>query len=103
MSDEHISRVGIVDSVSARRHGGEVKHLRVRVRVEADVPSAEWVASGETKVQIDEISLSLPVESGVNPGDIVVLSASFKSPFGERFQPALEIGEETVDASSIGE
>jgi hypothetical protein len=48
--------------------------------------------------------LILPVDSGVNPGDVAVINVAFQSPFGQRFQPALEAstnGEEDDDVLDV--
>lgn len=83
-----ISTAGIVDKVEAKRNGaGDVLRLSVIVRVETDYAQTYY---SENK-HVDEIMLSLPVDSRVNPGDVASVTVAFQSPFGDRFRPALEV------------
>lgn len=94
--EQHISRAGIVDAVSARRRNSEVVSLAVNVRFETML--VDRYAYGDSSTQTDEVVFSVPPNSGINPGDVVVMELSFKSPFGQRFVPALSVGdEEAID------
>jgi hypothetical protein len=89
--EQQITRAGIVEGVSARRKNKEVVSLAVNVRF--DTMLVDSYAYGEGTTQTDEVSFSLPPNSGVNPGDVVVMDLTFKSPFGQRFVPALSVGD----------
>jgi len=87
----YLTRAGIVDRVEAVRKSGEVLRLNVKVRVETEYSTQYY----NDDKHIDEMVFSLPVDSGVNPGDLVSISMQFANPIGQRFQPALEAS--TVD------
>jgi len=91
-----IERAGIVEGVKARRKNTEVVSLAVTVRFETML--VDSYAYGNTETQTDEVIFSLPPDSGVNPGDVVVMSLAMKSPFGQRFVPALTVSNEEDDA-----
>ena len=93
MSETHISRAGIVEGVKAKRKGSEVVSLAVNVRFDTMlIDEYAYGSQGDTKV--DEVMFHVPPAEGINPGDVVVMNLSFKSPFGQRFVPALEVGQE---------
>ena len=93
MSETHISRAGIVEGVKAKRKGSEVVSLAVSVRFDTMlIDEYAYGSSGETKV--DEVQFHVPPNSGINPGDVVVINLDFKSPFGQRFVPALTVGDD---------
>lgn len=81
-----VSRPGIIDKVRAVRKAGEVVRLDVMVRVETEFAQSYY----SDDKHVDEMSFSMPADSQVNPGDVVSINMQFASPFGERFQPALE-------------
>ena len=87
-----IERAGIVEGVSARRKNSEVVSLAVTVRF--DTMLMDSYAYGENSTQIDEVTFSVPPNSGINPGDVIVMTLGSKSPFGQRFVPALTVGED---------
>lgn len=91
---EQISRAGIIDGVTARRKndGNEVVSLGVKVRF--DTYLNKTYNYGEQKTEVDEVMFSMPPNSNVNPGDVVVMTLDFKSPFGQRFVPALTMSDE---------
>ena len=94
MSETHIHRTGIVDTVQAMRKKGQVVNLRTTIRFETEVEDSY---AYEDKNAVDEVMMSLPAHEGVNPGDVVIMNISFKDPMGRRFQPALEVGENPFD------
>ena len=92
--ETQIDRAGIVEGVKARRKNTEVVSLAVTVRFETMLVDS-YAYSDDTVV--DEVVFSVPPNSGVNPGDVVVMSLGFKSPFGQRFVPALTMSDELDD------
>ena len=94
MSETHIHRAGIVDRVAAKRKGSEVISLAVTVRFETMLAN-EYAYNSEQ--QVDDVTFHVPPAEGVNPGDVVIMNLSFKNPFGQRFVPALEVGENPAD------
>ena len=96
---DFVARVGIVDRVAAYRIRDEVTYLAVTVRFETPFKGSSY--SDEKKV--DNVEIAMPPDSGVNPGDVVSLSLGFKSPFGQRFNLALEAtnGEEDDDVLEV--
>ena len=89
MSETHINRIGIVDAVEARRKDGQVAYLVANIRFETEI--ANEFGYGE-KQRVDNLAIALGTGENVNPGDVVILNVSFKNPMGQRFQPALEVG-----------
>jgi hypothetical protein len=100
MSETHVSRVGIVDAVQAKRKNSEVVSLAVTVRFETMLVN-EYSYSDETRT--DEVIFHVPPAEGVNPGDVVVMGLSFKSPFGQRFVPALTMADNENPADELDE
>lgn len=88
---EYLYQVGIVDGVKAIRKDKTVLRLEATVRIETEYETSYY---GD-EPQIDTVLVSLPVDSGVNPGDIATVSMSFVSPDVQRFVPALEVGSES--------
>jgi hypothetical protein len=97
MSETHIHRAGIVDRVAAKRKGSDVISLAITVRFDTMLVN-EYNYGDNT--QIDEVTFHIPPAEGVNPGDVVIMNLSFKSPFGQRFVPALEVGEDIEDVET---
>ena len=89
MSETYVNRIGIVDAVKAIRADGQVKYLVATARFETEIPNE--YGYGE-KQRVDSVDIAVGVSENVNPGDVVVLNATFRSPQAQRFQPALEIG-----------
>jgi hypothetical protein len=92
---EYIRRAGIVNGVVARKHKSEYKNLRVDVTFDSEQPIGGY--EYDEPNQIDEFSITLPIGSPVQPGDAVVVTMEFTNPLGQRFTPALEVGEPEVD------
>ncbi len=86
--DTVITRIGIIDGVKAMRKGKEVKHLVAKMRFETDLEGAYY---GDDD-KVDEIEVSFPVSSGINPGDLIELTVRVTSPTTARFVPALTVG-----------
>ena len=82
-----VNRPGVVEGVEAVRQGKEVLYLKTKLRFETEFKTAYY--SDDNKV--DEISIALPVDAAVNPGDVVALQIQFANPLGQRFVPALEV------------
>ena len=83
------SEAGIVDKVRAiRNNAGEVLRLDTTVRI---VTPLETTNYGQ-ETNIDEITIGMPVDAGVNPGDIVAVRLHITSPSDRRFQQALDVG-----------
>lgn len=83
-----IVRAGIVDKVEAvRNNSGEVLRLALKVRAETEYQEIYY----SDKKHVDEISVSVPVDAGINPGDLVSITMTFANPVGQRFAPALEV------------
>jgi hypothetical protein len=102
MSETHIHRAGIVDRVAAKRRSSEVVSLAVTVRFETMLAN-EYAYNNEQ--QVDEVTFHVPPSEGVNPGDVVIMNISFKNPFGQRFVPALEVGNpaDELDEDALAE
>jgi hypothetical protein len=83
---------GIVDSVSAVRKSGsdEVLYLKARLHFEFDKDEYQGIYGG---LVTQDWELPLPIDSGINPGDMVAVQIQVVSPFGQRFAPALEMGD----------
>ena len=87
MSRNYENMAGTVDKVRAiRSNKDEVLRLEVTVHIPTVFDNPYY---GSDKVA-DDIIMSVPFDSDVNPGDLAVLSISFGSPQGQRFQAALE-------------
>ena len=83
----YLSRAGIVDRVEAvRNNAGEVLRLNLKVRAETEFQQLYY----KNEKHVDELTFSVPVDSGINPGDLVAISMQFANPIGQRFVPALE-------------
>jgi hypothetical protein len=95
MSETHVSRAGIVDAVQAKRKNSEVVSLAATVRFETMLVNE--YAYGDNETRIDEVVFHVPPAEGINPGDVVVMDLTFKSPFGQRFVPALTMNEDSED------
>lgn len=82
---------GVVDSVKAVRQSGtdEVLHLRATIHFDASKEFTNTYGGGVTM----DWDLPIPVDSGINPGDVVSVELSILSPFGQRFAPALTVGD----------
>ena len=100
MSETHVSRAGIVEAVQAKRKNSEVVSLAITVRFETMLVNEYAYSDQETR--IDEVIFHVPPAEGVNPGDVAVMDLSFKSPFGQRFVPALTMNE-VVDDDEDGD
>lgn len=99
----YVGLTGIVDKVRAIRSNDEVRYLEATVHVSM---SEEYVGTYGGKVTVD-LSIPLPITTEINPGDVCQVSLDFVAPFGHRFQPALEVGEdhgvEVLDDDDDGE
>ena len=94
MSETYIYRAGIVEGVKAQRKNETVEYLAATIRFETELKGTYY---GEEN-RVDDITVAVAANEGVNPGDAVVMSLQFKSPFdGKRFQPALEVSEDPTD------
>jgi hypothetical protein len=91
MSETHVSRAGIVEAVQAKRKNSEVVSLAVTVRFETMLVNEYAYSDNDTR--IDEVMFHVPPAEGINPGDVAVMTLDFKSPFGQRFVPALTMNE----------
>ena len=82
---------GVVDSVKAVRASGtdEVLHLRASIHFDKSDEFTSMYGGGVTM----DWDLPVPVDSGINPGDVVSCELSILSPFGQRFAPALTVGD----------
>jgi len=80
---------GIVDKVRAVRVNDEVNHLEATIHIKL---GEEFKGSYGGAVTM-ELAVRLPVTSQVNPGHVAQVSLAFMDPFGARFNPALEMGE----------
>ena len=97
--DTTIERAGIVEGVKARRKDSEVVNLAVTVRFEAMLRDS--YAYGENTV-VDEIVFTVAPNSGITPGDVVVMPLGSRSPIGQRFVPALTVSNEEEDDEEGG-
>jgi hypothetical protein len=85
----NIKQAGIVDTVRAvRSTTDEVMYLVAGIHMDFDQEYVNQYGSLQTR-EWDQI---LPVNSEINPGDVVTMVVSFNRPFGERFQLALDVG-----------
>lgn len=84
---------GIVDKVRAVRRQDEVQYLEATVHLSM---GEEYHGQYGDKVTSDML-VPLPINTTVNPGDVVAISMHFENPFHKRFQPALEVGENPAD------
>jgi len=84
---------GIVDKVRAVRVNGEVNHLEATIHIKLG-DEYKGTYGGEVTM---ELAVRLPVRSNVNPGHVVQASFTFMDPFGQRFNPALEMGQDEDD------
>ena len=95
MNETYIQRIGIVDAVKAKRKDSseqrEVMFLTATVRFETEL---ETGANYGDKHRTDVVEIAVGAREGVNPGDLVAMTLTFTSPTGQRFQPALEVGED---------
>ena len=88
--DYLLERIGIVDGLTAKRRKKEVTSLEAKVRFDTELESSnEWSSEPIT----DTVLINLPPGVDVNPGDLVHLSLRVTKPFGQRFVPALEMGD----------
>jgi len=95
---DYYNQTGIVDKVRAvRNNAGEVLRLDVTIRVETGLDTTSY---GQDQ-HVDEVTVGMPVDANVNPGDVVSLALHFTNPFGQRFQPALEVGESDEEEVSV--
>lgn len=88
---ELFAQNGIVDKVRAVRRNDEVQFLEATVHIKM---GDEYQGQYGDKVTSDML-VPLPIGTTVNPGDVVAITMSFVNPFGQRFQPALEVGNPT--------
>lgn len=85
----NVKQAGIVDTVRAVRDNEDnVMYLIAGVHMDFDKEYKNQYGTLVTK----EWEQVLPIDSGVNPGDVVTMVVSFNNPFGQRFQPALDVG-----------
>ena len=100
---EFIRRAGIVKGVQARKHKQEFVNMRVDLEFKTEERVAGYVYDDADK-QIDDMIVTLPIGTPVNPGDAVVITMEFVSPLGQRFKPALEVGtQDTLDEDWVAE
>jgi hypothetical protein len=85
---------GIVDKVRAVRRSEEVQYLEATVHIKMDEDDYQGQYGGAVTY---DLSVPLPIETGVNPGDVVAIHMQFVNPFGKRFHAALDIGENPAD------
>lgn len=87
----HVVLKGIVDGIKAVRRSGsdEVLHLKATIHFDFD-DEYKGVYGG---IVTEDWTLPLPVDTTVNPGDVVSIEMSILSPFGQRFAPALTVGD----------
>lgn len=92
---ESIVRLGIVKGVEAQKYHGEFKNVAVKVEMESRQPKAEY-SSDPSETKKDIFVLSLPLDTTVNPGDLVQMDVVFTNPIRQRdrFAPALEASSE---------
>ena len=91
MSSEIISLGGIVDKVRAirRSSGDRVLYLEATVHVKMDEDIFEGQYGGAVTT---ELAIPVPVNTTINPGDVATIHIQTVNPFGQRFAPALEVG-----------
>ena len=96
-----INLAGTVDKVRAIRHNEEVTYLIATVHVAFDKDDG-FVGTYGGDVTAD-LDIPIDVRSGINPGDLVVLTMGVVPPHTQRFVPALEVGEpeETHDGDVL--
>jgi hypothetical protein len=92
-----ISRLGIVEGIEAQRKDKDVKYLSASLRFETELDGTYY----NEATKIDTITISLPVSSGVNPGDAVIAEFTFQPPIGERFVPALTVGDDSEEVIEV--
>ena len=98
MSETRFERFGIVKGVEARKYHGEIKNLEVKVELPSLLPMASYVSVGDDENnKIDTFNITMPIDSGVNPGDLVAMRIEVAAPNRDRFAPALEVGAESEE------
>jgi len=91
MSFETIILSGIVDKVRAVRRSSsdEVLYLEATIHVKMDEDTYHGQYGGAVTT---ELAIPVPVETSINPGDVAAINIETVNPFGQRFKPALEVG-----------
>ena len=99
-----IIRQGMIKTVTVREYNDEPKYLRVDIKAPTDLPVAEWQSSSADMARhIDTITMALPLDAVVRPGDVVAIHVQISNPFaeGNRFRPALEVGNTEADVLDV--
>lgn len=99
-----IIRQGMIKSVRVREYNDEAKFLVVEIKAPTELPVAQWTSgSAEVSRHVDEISMAVPLDSIVRPGDVVAMHIQISNPFaeGNRFRPALEVGDTEADVLDV--
>ena len=90
-----INLAGTIDKVRAIRHNEEVTYLVATVHVAFNKDDGfVGTYGGEVTADLD---IPIDIRSGINPGDLVVLTMGVVPPHTQRFVPALEVGDPEVD------
>lgn len=94
-----INLAGVIDKVRAIRKDEQVQYLIATVHVAFDKDDG-FVGSYGGQVTAD-LDIPIDVRSGINPGDLVVLTMGVVPPHTQRFVPALEVGEPDEDVLDV--
>jgi len=97
-------RQGMVKTVTVREYEDEAKYLKVTIKAPTDLPIAGWVSSSsKTSRHVDEIQMAVPLDTILNPGDVVAIHVQINAPYaeGNRFLPALEVGDTESDVLNV--
>ena len=72
-----------------RSSSDEVLYLEatIHVKMDEDIYHSQYGGAVTT-----ELAIPVPVETSINPGDVAAINIETVNPFGQRFKPALDIG-----------
>lgn len=90
-----INLAGVIDKVRANRNNSEVTHLIATVHVEFSKDDG-FIGMYGGNVTAD-LDIPIDVRSGINPGDLVVMTMGVVPPHTQRFVPALEVGNDKAE------